>query len=144
LALTCGRPVLSAPPSAPPLQAKHVMLAWKDTREARRAMSDALPFLKQAEAVLVAQVCESVDAPDATIAVDDVVTALKRHGVKAEGKVTCDHPASGAEIVRQAKLFGADLVVLGCYGHTRFGEWMFGGVTRDLLRQDEVYLLLSH
>jgi nucleotide-binding universal stress UspA family protein len=46
--------------------------------------------------------------------------------------------------VRQAKLFGADLIVLGCYGHTRFGEWMFGGVTRDLLSQDDLYLLLSH
>ncbi len=87
LAITSGRPVLVAPPTAPPLQAKQVLLAWKDTREARRALSDAIPFFLQAERVVVTAVCPERDAQQALHQVDDVVRALSRRGVKAEAKV---------------------------------------------------------
>jgi nucleotide-binding universal stress UspA family protein len=76
--------------------------------------------------------------------VDDVAAALKRRGIKAEGKVVQDPHPDGFQILRQASLVDADLIVCGAYGHTRLGEWVFGGVTRDLLSQDDRYLLLSH
>lgn len=144
LALTAGRPVLVVPTSGEPLDGRRVVLAWKDTREARRAMSDAMPFFEKAEAVLVLEVCGEADAADAKIRTDDVAEALRRHGVAAEARVAVHHPADGHDILRQTSVFGADLIVAGGYGHTRLGEWVFGGVTRDLLGQDNVYVLLSH
>ena len=144
LAVTSGRPVLVTPPSGEALDARRVVLAWKDTREARRAMSDAMPFFERAESVLVLEVCAQDDAADAKIRTDDVAEALCRHGVQAEAKVAPCHPADGHEILRQASVFGAGLIVAGCYGHSRLGEWVFGGVTRDLLRQHDRHVLLSH
>lgn len=144
LAITAGRPVLVAPPTAPPLQAKRVLLAWKDTREARRALSDAMPFFERAEQVIVSAVCPEREAEQVGLEVEDVAAALRRRGIKAEGKVVqLPHP-DGFQILRQAGLEGADLIVCGAYGHSRLGEWVFGGVTADLLSQDQVYLLLSH
>ena len=145
LAITSGRPVLVAPPGAPPLAGRQVLLAWKDTREARRALSDALPFFEQAERVVVAAVSPKNQAGQAHIEVADVAAALKRRGVAAEARVVEDaHPDGGAQLLSEASLAGADLIVCGAYGHSRLGEWAFGGVTRDLLSQDQVYLLLSH
>ena len=143
LAITSGRPVLVAPPAAPPLVAKQVLLAWKDTREARRAMSDAMPFFEQAERVVVAAVCPDTGTEQALHELDDVVRALTRRGVNAEARVAQEKHPEGFHILRQASLDGADLIVCGAYGHTRLGEWVFGGVTADLLAQDSAYLLLS-
>ncbi|HVN00498.1 MAG TPA: universal stress protein [Caulobacteraceae bacterium] len=144
LAITSGRPVLVAPPSAPPLQARNVVLAWKDTREARRALSDSLPFLERAERVTVVAVTPAADATEARLEVDDVAGALARRNINAVAKVVEHAHPDGFQIMRQASLEGADLIVSGAYGHSRLGEWVFGGVTADLLSQDEVYLLLSH
>ena len=145
LAMQAGRPVLVAPPTAPELLARRVVLAWKDTREARRALSDSLPFLMAAEGVLVFEICAKDSAADAQIRTDDVAKALSRKGVAASAKVVVHgHEAVGQRILQEARAYGADLVVLGCYGHSRLGEWVFGGVTRDLLAQDDIYMLLSH
>jgi nucleotide-binding universal stress UspA family protein len=144
LAVTSGRPVLVAPPAPPPLSARQVLLAWKDTREARRAMSDAIPFFEQAERVVVAAIVAGGEAAQARIEVDDVAAALKRRGIKAEGKVVEHAGAGGEQILEQAGQEGADLIVCGAYGHSRLGEWAFGGVTQDLLSQNQAYLLLSH
>ncbi|MGH7024319.1 MAG: universal stress protein [Caulobacteraceae bacterium] len=143
LVLASGRPVLIAPSKAPPLAAKRVLFAWKDTREARRAMSDAMPFFEKAEAVLVFA-ATSDDEIDAKAATDDVVAALKRHGAAAEAKVEVRADFHGADLIDRAARFGADLIVAGGYGHSRLGEWAFGGVTRDLLFQDDAYVVLSH
>jgi nucleotide-binding universal stress UspA family protein len=144
LAVALGRPLLVTPDKAPSLSASRVVLAWKDTREARRAMSDALPFLKGAEGVVVLEVCHAYEEPDARLRVDDVVIALKRHGVAAEARVMVHSGPPALEIIRLANLIGADLIVAGAYGHARLGEWLFGGVTQDLLEQGEHYVLLSH
>jgi nucleotide-binding universal stress UspA family protein len=144
LAITSGRPVLVAPRRGEALEARRVVLAWKDTREARRALSDAMPFFEKAERVLVLEVCDQAEAEDAGIRTSDVAEALGRHGVTAEAKVAVHKHPDGHEILRQASVFGADLVVAGAYGHTRVGEWVFGGVTRDLLVQDDIHVLLSH
>jgi nucleotide-binding universal stress UspA family protein len=144
LAITSARPVLVAPPRAPTLSARCALLAWKDTREARRALSDAIPFFEQAEHVVVAAICPKEQAGQAHIEVADVAAALQRRGINAEAKVVEHAHPDGFQILRQASLDGADLIVCGAYGHTRLGEWVFGGVTRDLLSQDQAYLLFSH
>jgi len=145
VAMEAGRPVLVAPPAAPKLAARNIVVAWKDTREARRALSDSLPFLEAAGGVLVLEVTDKDGLEDARIRTDDVVGALRRRGATAEAKVVLHvHATASQHILEEASAFGADLVALGCYGHSRFGEWAFGGVTRDLLAQDEMYLLLSH
>jgi nucleotide-binding universal stress UspA family protein len=144
LALTAGRPVLVAAKAAKPLSADKVVLAWKNTREARRAMADALPFLTRASEVLVLAVCEKDGLAEAENSTANIATALGRHGVAATAKAVVHHPADGHEILHQASLFGADLIVAGAYGHSRLQERVFGGVTRQLLDQDDVYLLLSH
>jgi nucleotide-binding universal stress UspA family protein len=144
LALEAGRPVLVAPHGCPPLDAKHILVAWKDTRESRRAMADAIPLLQRAEDVLVVEVCGHDEERDAKIRTGDVAAALVRHGVNAKAKVVMHDPAGAHEILHQASLIGADLIVAGAYGHSRLGEWMFGGVTRDLLAYTDRYLLLSH
>ena len=145
LAMQAGRPVLVAPPKGALLSGRKIVVAWKDTREARRTLSDAIPFLEAAEGVLVLEVCDEDGMDDARIRTDDVVSALRRRKVAAEARVVLHRrEAAGQRILEEATAYGADLIVLGCYGHSRLGEWVFGGVTRDLLSQDEVFLLLSH
>ena len=144
LAITSGRPVLVAPPAPKPLSARQVVLAWKDTREARRAMTDAMPFLEAADRVVVLAVCPPSEAEAARQQIDDVARALTRRGVTAEAKLVEHTHPDGFQILRQASLEGADLIVCGAYGHSRLGEWVFGGVTSDLLSQEDVYLLFSH
>jgi nucleotide-binding universal stress UspA family protein len=92
----------------------------------------------------VAAVCPERDADKAHPEVDDVAEALRRRGINAVGKVVQHAHPDGFQILRQANLEGADLIVCGAYGHSRLGEWVFGGVTADLLSQDQAYLLLSH
>ena len=144
LVIASGRPGLMVPSGARPLSAKRVLLAWKDTREARRAMTDALPFFRRAEAVLVLDACAKDDRVDAEIRTAEVVEALRRHGVSADAKIIATPHDGGQEIQRQAGLMGADLIVAGGYGHSRLGEWIFGGVTQALLDQHQFHVLFSH
>jgi nucleotide-binding universal stress UspA family protein len=143
LALTAGRPVLFAPGGAGSLGAQRVLVAWKDCREARRALFDALPFLCGASEVLVLA-ANPEDPTQARHGIEDVATALTRRGVQATSRVASVHHPEGEEILRQAKGFGADLIVAGAYGAPRLTEWIFGGVTRDLLGQNEIHVLFSH
>src|SRR5690606_27028693 len=95
-----------------------VVVAWKDTREARRALADALPFLKAADAVVVLEVCErTADVTAAEARTFAVVEHLNRHGVEAMDRVTVAPPERvSAEINAAARQIGADLVVMGAYG----------------------------
>jgi len=76
--------------------------------------------------------------------VDDVAGALRRRGIAAEAQVVEDAHPSAHEVMRLAAQTAADLVVCGAYGHSRLGEWVFGGFTFDLLQHDEAYVLFSH
>lgn len=143
--MAAGRPVLLVPPNREHLRAKSVVVAWKDTRECRRAVMDAMPFLQRAEDVIVLAVCSKDAADDAVFATDDVVANLKRHGVTARAQVvTAPGSQTTAEINRIASLNNADLVVAGAYGHSRVREWVLGGVTDDLVHQPETFVLMSH
>jgi nucleotide-binding universal stress UspA family protein len=145
LVIAAGRPVLFTPTSPAPI-GRRVLVAWKDTREARRALADAMPFLVRAEAVTVLSLCGEEGENNADTAIADVAAAIRRHGARGEvtTRVVSSSDASGDAVVDQAALVDADLIVAGGYGHSRLGEWVFGGVTRTLLRQDAVAVLMSH
>ncbi|WP_309604371.1 universal stress protein [Phenylobacterium sp.] len=147
LVLQVGRPVLVAPPGMAGLNAAHVLVAWKDTRESRRAVADALPFLQRAETVEVVEICDSKAAQPATTSrLDDVAAYLTRHGVKATVKAhIAERDAAAAEqLLEIAEQQAADLIVAGAYGHSRLQEWVFGGFTRALLTQTGRPVLFSH
>jgi len=143
--LQTDRPVLLVPPGIRRLKAARVLVAWKDTRKARRAMQDALPLLRHAERVRVLAICEGQEEMDsAGSGAVDVARFLLRQSVGAEGHAHHGDGAAAAQLLRAAREWGADFIVAGSYGHARMREWAFGGVTHDLLRQRKLCCLLSH
>ena len=147
VALATGRPVLVVPhigAQKPP--GKKVMLCWNASRESARAASDALPFLKAADEVVVLIVDPKASAnghgaePGA-----DVATWLARHGVKVtvQRDVASDSDIGNVILSRAADL-DIDLIVMGAYGHSRMRELVMGGVSRTLLATMTVPVLMSH
>jgi nucleotide-binding universal stress UspA family protein len=137
-----GRPVLVVPKSVSEIRARKVVAAWKNTREARRALADALPFLTRAESVVLTQVRERNGVDES---LSDAQAFLSRHGVKVSADVR-EMKASTVdeELVQCATAVDADLIVAGAYGRSRLREWVFGGVTRGLLSQRSIACQLSH
>jgi len=144
--MRAGRPVLVVPPGLSHLDAAHVVVAWKDSREARRAVADALPLLKRATSVLVLEICDTTsDQENAKGAGEDVAEHLSRHGVAAAAETRLLREGSvSAELLLAAEQRGAELVVAGGYAHSRFQEWVFGGLTKALLGHFPKCCLLSH
>jgi nucleotide-binding universal stress UspA family protein len=143
--LRTGRPVLVVPDGVDALAAKRVAVAWKDTRESRRALTDALPFLRRAEAVMLVEVCEYGAEAQSEQSLGDVSDYLARHQVPVSAKAFLHTQRPVAEeLLRFAKDEHIDLMVSGAYGRTRLGEWIFGGVTRDLLAVSPLCCLFSH
>lgn len=135
-----GRPVLVVPPGIDHLEAKRVVVGWTNTREARRAVWDALPFLKRTSEVLVVSVDDEAGSDG-----QDTLRLLQDHDVAAIRVRRDGQDASVAEaLVDAAAEHGADLIVTGAYGHGRLREWAFGGVTRGLLAGAPVCCLMSH
>ena len=146
IVLKAGRPILVVPPGTAALAARRAVVAWKDTREARRAVSDALPFLRNADEVIVTEVCEfGADVAASQRRLRDVIQYLSRHGVScAVDRVRSVEGTAVVSLLNLVQDSSADLVVAGAYGHSRLGEWMFGGMTRGLFEKSPVCLLLSH
>jgi len=143
--LKAGRPVLTVPPDIQSLTAERVVIGWKDTREARRAVRDALPLLRRASNVAILEIAEPQDRDQSRSRIDDVARYLTRHQVKfAKPPAPYAMGSVAGELLRVAEQQKADLIVAGAYGHSRLGEWLFGGVTADLFRWSPVCCLLSH
>jgi nucleotide-binding universal stress UspA family protein len=140
--LEAGRPLLIVPEATSELRARHIVVAWKNTREARRALADALPLMERAETVLLVQVRENGGETDT---ISDAETFLRRHRVKVTSELR-DLSASTVEeeLLQCALGRQADLVVAGAYGRSRLREWILGGVTRGLLTQRSIACQLSH
>jgi nucleotide-binding universal stress UspA family protein len=144
LAMRAGRPILVVPNGIASLPLRHVFVGWKDTREARRAVVDALPLLKAAGQGTVLEIAPEHQHAAAQARLDDVSRWLKRHDVV----MTCRTvSASGTEAsFLHAFLLDhhCDLLVAGAYGHSRLKEWVFGGVTQDMLLDPPFCVLLAH
>jgi nucleotide-binding universal stress UspA family protein len=146
LALGGGRPVLVVPYAGRfETVGRNVLVAWKPSREATRAVNDAIPVIEAADQVTVLVVKTAGaqrygEEPGAGIALH-----LARHGIKAsvEQTVAVGRSVADAVLSRVAEL-GCDLVVMGAYGHSRLRELVLGGVTRDILRHMTVPVLMSH
>lgn len=140
LLMEAGRPVLVVPPDVRHVSAARVVVAWKDGPAARRAVAAALPFLRDAACVHVTTVGEQGRLEGG----EEVAAHLTRHGATVTTHVLRTEETEGEEILRFARAQKADLVVMGAYGHSRLREWIFGGVTRDILRHSSVCCLMCH
>lgn len=142
--LGAGRPVLIVPPSPArdPLGAPAIV-AWSDAGECRRAVAAALPLLKRAGPVSVVTVASAPDEARRD-GVAEVADWLRRHGVEAGAEVRSTHRDAAQELLQLAEDRQAGLVVAGAYGHARLREWVMGGVTRSLLGQADVCVLMAH
>jgi nucleotide-binding universal stress UspA family protein len=144
LVMQLGRPLLVVPDAGTWLDLRSVLVAWKDTTEARRAISDALPLLRKASDVTVAELIDDeTRRPSAQARLDDVVAWLSRHGATARAQVANDHGHTATQLETIAADVGAGLIVAGAYGHSRFREWVLGGVTRKLVNPSSRCSLLS-
>jgi len=145
--LTCGRPALVVPyigASTPP--GKNAIVAWNGSREAARAVNDALPLLQGADKVEVMCVkAGGGEEEDAALPGADLCLHLARHGVKAEAQeVVASDLEVGDLLLSRAADQGADFIVMGAYGHARWREVVLGGATRQLLEQMTIPVLMSH
>jgi nucleotide-binding universal stress UspA family protein len=143
--LEAGRPVLMIPYAGNfATIGKRILFGWNASREATRAVTDALPFMQQAEVVQVI-VINPQSREHGALPGSDIALFLARHGVRVE--VFDDQSSEievGEEMLSRAADFGADLIVMGGYGHSRFRELVMGGATRTLIDSMTVPVLLSH
>jgi nucleotide-binding universal stress UspA family protein len=144
LVMQVGRPLLVVPPSVRWLDLRSALVAWKDGAEARRAIAGALPLLRKAGEVVVAAIAQDEnDRSEMLRQADDVVSWLARHGIQASSMVPEGIGNAQIRLDRIAGDITAGFVVAGAYGHSRFREWVLGGVTQHLVQQDARCSLLS-
>ncbi|WP_409189668.1 universal stress protein [Bradyrhizobium sp. RDM4] len=147
LVMQAGRPLLVVPDRINWLDLRSVLVAWKDTPEARRAVADALPMLRKARDVAIVEIAEQDDDRSAVMArVGDVAAWLARHGVTATARVpeNAGNETAAVQLENIAGEVGAGLIIAGAYGHSRFRELILGGVTQYLVTQSARCALLSH
>jgi nucleotide-binding universal stress UspA family protein len=144
LVMETGRPVLLIPADGKIATfGERITVAWNHSRESARAAFDALPLLKMAQTVRVLAVnspAEGIDGPSAALA-----ASLARHGVNAEAAVSnaTDH-SDGQVLLGELQRSNSDMLVMGCYGHSRLREMVLGGATKKVLSQMSVPVLMSH
>jgi len=143
LVLVSGRPIMIIPHiGADKPIGEHIVVAWNASREAARAVGDSMPLLEKSRKVDVMSVKPKRmgDLPGA-----DIALHLARHGIKAEAKRSVANDIdTGDVLLNYVSDSGADLVVMGAYGHSRLRELILGGVTRHMLNHMTVPVMLSH
>jgi len=123
----------------------NVVIAWNESTEALRAIRAALPFLQQASKVSIAIIDPPQHGPERSDPGGMLSQLLARHGVRAEVSVLARTMPRVSDILnRHVRDRGADLVVMGAYGHSRFRESILGGATRHMLEVAEVPVLMAH
>jgi nucleotide-binding universal stress UspA family protein len=139
-----GRPLIIVPPARERFTGRRIMVAWDGSAVAARAVADALPWLRAADAVEVVSVVGEKDIAR-SVQGAELAPHLARHGVPVAVKILPVSPNGVAETLRsQAGLFRADLMVMGAFRHSRLREWVLGGVTRTLLSDGPLPLFMSH
>jgi nucleotide-binding universal stress UspA family protein len=145
--MECGRPVLVVPYiGAPaPLDGK-ILVAWNGTRQAARAANDAIPLMSLAKEVEVVAIHPSgTDLAGVPIPGADLCLHLARHGIDAQARTLHgDDIAAGDLLLSHVVDSGANMVVMGAYGHSRLRELVLGGMTRNILRHMTAPILMSH
>jgi nucleotide-binding universal stress UspA family protein len=142
--LHCGGPVLVVPYAGHfGSIGRDVLVAWKDVREAARAVRDALPLLAGARRVVLLELVEPRASPESA-ALAEMQARLARLGVSAEAQREATEIDVGDALLSRAAELGADAIVMGAYGHTRLREWVLGGMTRQLLGHMTVPALMTH
>jgi nucleotide-binding universal stress UspA family protein len=147
VSLAVGRPVLFVPYAFEHRPVgQRVLIAWNASREAARAVSDALPILKRAAQVHVATFHPEIsglahgEEPGA-----DIALYLARHGIKVTvSRYDSQGVDVGNQLLSRAFDVSADLIVMGAWGHSRLREFVLGGVTRTVLETMTVPILMSH
>jgi nucleotide-binding universal stress UspA family protein len=145
LVLSSGRPIIVFPPRDKASRVRRILVGWNATRESIRAVADAMPLLVEADAVEVL-VVDHQRRPESHG--QEPGADIARHLARRGAHVEVRRLASGGEdagrlLLSQAAAFGADLLVMGAYGHTQLREWMFGGVTRTVLYEAGLPVLMS-
>ena len=146
VALRGPRPVLVVPPGfADAPIAATVVAGWDGSTQALRALAAALPLLVRADGVRLALINpERLSDVHGEQPGADMALYLARHGVKVDVVLERTHATAGDALMALARAAGAGLIVAGAYGHSRYREWVLGGVTRELLERTPVPLLLAH
>lgn len=145
IATGSGRPLLVFPEGWPPHPIRHIAIAWKDTPEAVRAVSAALPVLKTARTIRLLSARETDGEASARESADACATFLGWHGLDAEiFCIDADEDSAQDRVFSYAAETGTELIVMGAYGHSRAHEFVFGGFTRHALRESAIPLLLMH
>lgn len=144
LLMQSGRPLIVVPSGWDAFRGQRILFAWDGSARATRAVADALPILRAAEAVEV--VCVTGEKPLAdTVTGTDIAPHLTRHGVHVQVSTL---PAVNGDVAetlsRHATQAGADMIVMGGYVHSRLREWVFGGVTQSLLKTSPVPLFMAY
>ena len=143
LLVGCGRPVLIAGAAPAPTPEGTVMVCWKETPEAARAVNAAMPFLVKARRIVVVSIAENGDNPAESLA--EVARQLAWNGVRAELRTILSSGGGiPALLSAAAQECGAGLVVLGAYGRSRMHEILFGSCTQAVIRNAETAVLLMH
>ncbi len=126
---------------APPVL-DNILIAWNPTREAARAIAEALPLLKAGRNIrLVTIDAEEDAAPEAS----RIVEYFSHHGIDIEVRALAAGKQSVPEILLgEAHSMKAGLIVMGAYGHSRLREWILGGTTREIIEKSDIPLLLAH
>ena len=144
LVMQAGRPLIVVPPTVEWLDLRSVLVAWKDVREARRAIFDALPLLAAAKEVTIVEIPEQDGhRVDALSHVADVAAWLRGHGITANTSVPEKAGSVTGQLENIAANVGAGAVIAGAYGHSRFREWVLSGVTRHLATESRRCAFLS-
>ncbi len=147
LLMESGRPVLFIPDEGRfTAFGNSVLVAWNGSQEATRATFDALPFLQKASNVQILAIDPTGDEErKPMITGANIAETLKRHGVEVElHQTNAKEMSVGDTIFAWARDRGADLLVMGGYGHSRMREFIFGGVTKKVLKNMNLPVLMSH
>ena len=147
IVMNSGRPLLLIPNTGKHAGlGKRILVGWNGRRESARAAFDALPILKTAEIVRVLWIDPEDDGDEAgDIPSSDLCTGLARHGIKCVATETARRNGNiGQTLLANANDTASDLLVMGCYGHSRIREFVLGGATRYILKQANIPVLLSH
>ena len=143
--MASGTPVMVVSADAPlSFKARRILLAWKSTPQAVRAVHDALPLLKSAETVVLTEVVSELEDGKYEISAEAMAGYLTSHGTEVSIRRLLSTGDAGYQLIEAASDNECDLIVAGAYGHSRLREWVLGGVTRSLLETPTMPCILSH